>query len=80
MRCLTSLLAVALLAGCASTVPKLAPALPPVDLMQDCPVPVTGKATNGELVRAREALVGAIKDCNLDKKALRDWADKATNE
>ena len=76
MRLMSSLLAVLALAGCATRAPSLAPALPPVDLMQDCPAPVIDKTTNGGLARGVQALKGALKDCNLDKKALREWAAK----
>lgn len=59
-----------LLAGCAST-----GALPPADLLQDCPEPVARVVTNADMARQNLDLKTALRACNKDKERLREWAD-----
>jgi len=64
-----------LLTGCFATVQPLSI---PTELMQPC---LTGKrlgtATNQELTDTAAALAATLKQCNLDKAGLREWAAKA---
>jgi hypothetical protein len=63
-----------LLASCASVTPS---GNPPWHLLQDCPDPATAvPATNGELVRQRRLLKLSLRECNDDKKALREWYER----
>lgn len=69
------LLPVLLLVSCASVVPNPQRILPPVELIQDCQEPASGIQTNGELARYTRELLDALRGCNRDKAALRDWAE-----
>lgn len=60
--------------GCASA-PVVTRILPPVDLIQDCQEPAGDVSTNGALATYIEALKDALRGCNRDKKALREWAE-----
>lgn len=53
--------------------------VPPEYLIQDCLIPASVAKKNGELVKDIANLKGAIRTCNVDKAALREWAtpDKA---
>ncbi len=63
------------LAGCAHTQPpQVIRELPPAALLEDCPVPVADLATNGALVDHILSLRYALRECNNDKAALREWA------
>jgi hypothetical protein len=76
MRC-ASLLLVLALTGCASW-RQPAAATPPWALLEDCPEPIPEAATNGGLARSLRALRDALRSCNDDKAALREWATKAS--
>jgi len=71
------LLPVCLLAGCASPVPQVIRILPPAELIQDCPVPQVKLRTNGDMANHIVDLRSALKSCNNDKAALRDWAKES---
>lgn len=66
-----SLLLVALLAGCAST-PPVSEA-PTSDLLMDCPAPAVRVKTNGEMADTLSKYRTALKECNDDKAALREF-------
>ena len=72
---LTSLCLLALLTGCASA-PQLTALAPPQALLQDCPHPDLPVATNGDLLRLLRGYEAALDACNIDKRALREWAEK----
>lgn len=63
-----------LLTGCATPGPG-ARDLPPAELLADCPEPPGGVKTNGEVAKYVRDLKTALRGCNADKKALRDWAE-----
>jgi hypothetical protein len=67
-----------LLSGCATTktLTVTVKEYPPEYLTQDCPAPASIAKKNGELVKDIAALRGAIRTCNVDKAALREWAKK----
>jgi hypothetical protein len=65
-------LAVALLTGCSTT--KVLRELPPPELLRDCLAPIVDISTNGGLAQGLLNYDDALKRCNLDKEALRDWA------
>lgn len=67
------MLAALLVASCASVTPQQR-LLPPVELLQDCPEPPVQVGTNGQLAQAIQALRDALRGCNRDKAALREWA------
>ena len=71
------LLPVCLLAGCASPSPQVIRMLPPVELIQDCSVPQMQVRTNGDMAVHIVDLRSALKSCNNDKAALRDWAKES---
>lgn len=48
--------------------------LPPVELMRDCPTPNVDVTSNGALASTLLRYVDALALCNIDKKALREWA------
>lgn len=62
-----------LLASCAAVSPPQR-ILPPVDLLQDCYEPPFAADTNGQLAATALALRDALRGCNRDKAALREWA------
>lgn len=68
-------LASLLLASCASVAPGPVRVLPPLELLQDCPEPLTQHDTNGRLAEGILALRDALRGCNRDKAALREWAE-----
>lgn len=68
------LLSVLFLASCAAVAPGTQRILPPVDLLQDCQEPAGGVETNGALASYLLSLKDALRGCNRDKAALRDWA------
>lgn len=64
-----------ILAGCAGVpTTQVIKAVPPEYLLQDCEVPAIRFNTNGDLVDAIVAFRGALRVCNNDKEALREWA------
>ena len=63
-----------LLMGCTATLPVKV--LPPVELLQDCTESNIDIRTNGGLAKAVPILRQDIKVCNLDKQALRKWAEE----
>lgn len=67
------LLSVLLLASCASVAPPQR-VLPPLDLLQDCNEPALIAETNGQLAQSALNLRDALRGCNRDKAALREWA------
>jgi hypothetical protein len=56
------------LCGCASVVGP-----PPEYLLLDCPAPAVVAATNGDLARTLNQYRWALKACNDDKAALREF-------
>lgn len=75
-RLTTAVLVTGLLVGC-SVIPtsKVPVELPPTALLQECPIPEATVATNGQLAQWALSLKYALKLCNDDKAALREWAD-----
>lgn len=67
------LASVLLFSGCATV--QYVRELPPAELLEDCVKPAYSKATNLGLAQGIVAYDGAMDLCNLDKKALRAWAD-----
>lgn len=66
----------AVLAGC-STTPTYVTVreLPSPELTADCPEPKARVATNADLAWTIIEYRKALRLCNLDKKALREWSD-----
>lgn len=64
------LISLFLLAGCASAPQMDAPA---ESLLWDCPVPETPARTNGELATSLQKMKQALRYCNDDKAALRQF-------
>ena len=62
------------LTGCGGTL--TVKVLPPIELLQDCPESSIDVRTNGGLAAAVPILRHDLKVCNLDKKALREWAEE----
>lgn len=62
------------LGGCHTTLPTKV--LPPVELLQDCPESSIAIRTNGDLAKAVPILRQDLRVCNLDKQALRRWAEE----
>lgn len=70
-------LALAALTGC-SVVPRapvVTKVLPPVELLQDCPVSDYRTMSNADLGNAVLVLKKDIATCNTDKAALRRWSE-----
>jgi hypothetical protein len=63
------------LAGCATKPQGHAPAAIPPELVQDCQEPARAFKTNGELLRYSLDLRDALRACNRDKAALREWQE-----
>jgi hypothetical protein len=63
-----------LLSGC-STV-QIVRELPPVELLADCPNVVEAYQTNGQLALTILAYRDSLVKCNIDKQALREWAEQ----
>jgi hypothetical protein len=76
MRLLINALVLLALAGCASKLPREQKILPPVELIQDCPMPAKTVATNRQLAEYTQALYWALRGCNDDKAALREWSEQ----
>lgn len=64
------LLAALLSASCAGT----QYVLPPAELLAECQEPPAQVSTNGLLARYALDLRAALRGCNDDKAALREWA------
>lgn len=73
---MTALCLLALLSGCVTTQTVKVPVkvYPPAALMAPCPHPEATATTNGELLAYLEDMASALRSCNQDKQALRDWA------
>lgn len=70
MRSLICALAALSLAGCVTMRGPI-----PTELLQDCLVGSELKvATNAELSDTAAKLAATLRQCNLDKKGLREWA------
>lgn len=78
MRCASPLLVTlaATLSACGILPHTPSPATPPWALLEDCPEPRVTVNTNGDLVRHTRAMRDALRSCNDDKAALREWAEK----
>jgi hypothetical protein len=50
--------------------------LPPVELLADCPHVVEAYQTNGQLAQTILAYRDSLVKCNIDKQALREWAEQ----
>lgn len=66
--------------ACATGAPVARISTPPVELMADCPEPSSSANTNGELVTRFVDMRGALRACNVDKRALRRWAEEVQAE
>ena len=68
-----------LLTACGSPLLKPAPEvvriLPPAELQQDCPRPAVDMSNNGALLQSLLSCNAQIVKCNLDRAALRTWAE-----
>ena len=71
---LTGLLALCLTACAAPS--SVIRETPPALLLADCPVPCSVLKTNADLARWALELREALGLCNLDKRALREWAEQ----
>lgn len=66
-----------MLSGCnAIPVQKETLVGPPVQYLRECTEPIKPERPidNGKLVQYTKALQGALRLCNIDKAALREWA------
>ena len=68
-------LSAALLTGCATRV-EVVRELPPPELLRECPAPPVDLRTSGGLALGLLSYHDALARCNIDKKALRDWAEE----
>lgn len=59
------------LSGCATTVGKQ---YPPSALLEDCRTGALTFTTDKDMAESVVALAAALKLCNIDKAALREWA------
>lgn len=73
----TAIIATLFLVGCATVAPQVVKLLPPAELLADCKDIPDKPTTNGALAKQRDDLKASIKECNADKKALREWAERA---
>ena len=48
---------------------------PPSNLIQDCPVPEPELEYNKDLAKGYQEIEKILKDCNVDKKSLREWVE-----
>lgn len=73
---MTALCLLASLSGCVTmqTVRVPVKVHPPAALLEPCPAPSPTATTNGELLAYLEDMASALRGCNQDKQALRDWA------
>ena len=66
-----------LLTGCATQTQKvLVRELPPPELLRECLHPSIDVETNADLANGIMAYSDALELCNVDKRALQDWANK----
>jgi hypothetical protein len=82
---LPCLLALLMLSGCqALPHQNKTPVQPPVQYLQDCPEPelllIQGQLTNGNLAQGYLDMRHSLRQCNLDKAALREWSDSLSKE
>jgi hypothetical protein len=49
--------------------------LPPLELIRDCPHPELQVRVNSDLAEGILAYRDSLSKCNIDKQALREWAD-----
>lgn len=70
MRFLYVIFAAAALAGCATGAHRY----PPEELMRDCPRPKVDVTANAGLAEGILDYDEALRLCNKDKAALREWA------
>lgn len=61
-----------ILSGCTTVTVRA----PPAVLLADCPEPTAELRTNRELAEAFLAMRQALRLCNVDKAALRGWAEQ----
>lgn len=69
---LTTLFLMTLLTSCV-TIPA-----PPAQYLEDCKLtylPATGKVTNADIIKLAKDREYDLRECNLDKKAIRAWYD-----
>lgn len=64
------------LAGCGTT-ERLIRERPPFELTADCAKPIIQVKTNRELANSLLTMADALDKCNLDKAAMRRWAEQA---
>lgn len=71
---------IAFLPGCA-LVPEKAPnkARIPAELLPDCVIPPLVFDTNADLATFAGAALASLRECNVDKAALREW-DSGTSK
>ena len=58
--------------GCTSVTVRT----PPSALLADCPEPAFTAGTNSELAQAYIGMRQALRLCNVDQHALREWAQE----
>lgn len=68
------LLTCLLVASCASVAPGPQRVLPPSDLTAACPEPAGAIGTNAGLAEYTRGLIDALRGCNRQLEALRQWA------
>lgn len=76
----SSLILLAALTGCATVATPPVKMLPPVELVQPCPEPSGSPTTNGAMAVYLLDLRDALRGCNRQIDALREWADYKDNE
>lgn len=69
--------AAVLLAGCNTLPATHSKAYPPSALLEDCKAGPLSFRNNAETTDSAHALAAALKLCNLDKKALREWTQQS---
>lgn len=67
------LLGALMMASCAAVTHPTSTLKPPESLLMDCPEPGGRPQTNGQLADYALALRNALRVCNNDKAALREW-------
>lgn len=76
------LLTLTLLNGCSMLCPVEPPkteiVVPPAVLMQDCQVPEFSATAWGDLPPLVVDLYAKLRECNNDKRLLREWSAKAS--
>lgn len=81
MRLGASILAL-LLGGCSTIPAPSTPTHPPIDAIQECPLPEADLSSNGALANTYKLTRQALVECNIDKAILREWdagLEKGTN-